>query len=118
MLEREAQLSPDVLETPLLHGLDDLGKKLILGAATLRRLNAGEALFSEGSPADTFFVVLRGALELRAVCRGDVNASLIRMAHRGDMLGEDAVLPNARRSGTASALKPSSVLEVSMTLFR
>lgn len=64
-------------ETPLFAGLEPDQLELIAGCGRLAAFEAGEELFSEGRPADVFYLVRHGriALELSAPGRGAMTIS-------------------------------------------
>lgn len=109
---------PDVVWTaPALSGVDARGRRELEAAGRLARLGSGEELFRAGDPSDSFFVVARGKVALRTVRRGDDGESELRTASPGQSLGEEAVVPAARRS-TAAASEDSVVAEVPVHVFR
>jgi Fe-S-cluster-containing dehydrogenase component/CRP-like cAMP-binding protein len=77
-----------VWSTPLLRDLDLRARREIEAAGSLRHLDVGQRLFEAGSPADALFVVAEGSVSLRAP---DDGAQILRSAHTGDALGEEAL---------------------------
>ncbi len=77
---------------PVLRGIDVRGRGELEGAGGLRELRQGELLFREGEPADAFFVVLGGAIELRGTRRGESETRTVRRVQRGETVGEEATL--------------------------
>ena len=59
-----------------------------LVAAGRERDAAGE-IYKDGEPGEAMFVVLAGAVELRATRRGDVAPTVLRTARTGDTFGEE-----------------------------
>ena len=70
-------------------------------AGRLVEVPAGATMYRDGDSSDSFFVVVRGAIELRAVRRGDEAASLLRKVRGGDAFGEEALLPGLPRRAAA-----------------
>jgi Fe-S-cluster-containing dehydrogenase component len=102
---------------PVLRGLDDAARRTLAAAARARSLAAGDVVFTELDPADAFYVVLEGAVELRAQRRGDEGRSLLRTAGPGDTFGEEALGDGEPgRRGQAVARQPSRVAELPAAL--
>jgi Fe-S-cluster-containing dehydrogenase component/CRP-like cAMP-binding protein len=80
-----------------LEGLDAAARATLEASGTLRALERGDTLFAPGEPADGFFVVDEGVVEVLAVRRGDAQVTAVRRAVAGDAVGEEAVV----RSGFA-----------------
>ena len=75
-----------------------------------RVLQAGELLFREGDPGTEAFQILEGALAMTVAGP----SGPIEIARRGvrDIVGEMAVVLDASRSATATAIEPSRVAVV------
>jgi len=73
-------------EVPLFEGLDDADLELLAGCAGNVHFEAGERLFREGDPADTFYVVRHGsvAIETFVPARGEV---MIETIEGGEVIG-------------------------------
>jgi len=100
------------LDAPLLRGIDAAGRAAIGAAAIRTSRRAGELIYRDGDAADSLFVVATGAIELRAIRRGDDAASVVRVARPGDSFGDEAILPGLPRRATAIALVAATVDEV------
>jgi CRP-like cAMP-binding protein len=70
---------------------------------------AGEMIFSEFEPGDTFYLIQSGRVELVKII-GDVEKTL-DILQPSEMFGEMAILENSPRSATAIALDQVKVLE-------
>jgi Fe-S-cluster-containing dehydrogenase component len=81
-------------------------------------LEPGAALFHNGDPADSVYVVVQGTLELSAVKRGDAEASELRQVRAGGTLGEEALVAGLKRAGVARAVNSASVAEAPAALLR
>ncbi|VVS95106.1 SLC13 family permease [Desulfoluna spongiiphila] len=77
-----------------------------------RRIEKGEALFKEGEPADTVFLVRDGAFSLSGEEVGEVCLWRRDPLASGGYLGQEAVLGARGYKVTAVALEPSSVIEI------
>lgn len=79
---------------------------------TALALDEGEELVAEGSPSDSFFLVLDGALDVR---RGD---TLLATLRTGDAAGEMGLLLEEPRSATLTARGATRVLRFAANDFR
>jgi Fe-S-cluster-containing dehydrogenase component/CRP-like cAMP-binding protein len=106
-------------ESPWLAGLDASARAQLEAAGAVRTLGQGEALFRPGQPADAFFVVAEGLLELRGSRRGASGVVTVRRAIAGDAVGEDAIVrPGAPRVAEATCTTDAVVVEVPLGVFR
>jgi MFS superfamily sulfate permease-like transporter len=99
-------------ECALLQGLDAGQAARLQAAMPMRRLQAGERLFSEGDAGDCLYVLTQGSITVRSAgAEGAQGAA----AHRyvsfspGMMLGEMAMLDGRGRSAGALADRPSQL---------
>ena len=108
-----------VWNAAVLRGVDARGRAEIQAAGALRVLAPGEVVFRAGEPADSFFVVAEGLLQVRAVRRGDVALHVLRQARTGDAFGEEGALRagGTRQTEAASEAK-SRVAEIPLNVFR
>jgi CRP-like cAMP-binding protein len=74
-----------------------------------RTYKAGEMIFSEFEPGDTFYLIQSGRVQLVKLV-GDLEKTL-DILQPSEMFGEMAILENSPRSATAIALDTVSVLE-------
>ena len=74
-----------------------------------RTFQAGEMIFSEFEPGDTFYLIQSGRVELVKII-GDIERTL-DVLQPSEMFGEMAILENSPRSATAIALDVVKVLE-------
>ena len=88
-----------------------------LVAAGRERDAAGE-IYKDGEPGEAMFVVLAGAVELRATRRGDVAPTVLRTARTGDTFGEEALLPGLARRTTAAGAAGTRVAEIASAVAR
>ena len=75
-------------------------------SASERLLAAGEVLITEGEAGDAYFVTAEGELDVRR------NGTSVRHLHRGEGVGEVALLTDVPRTATVIATGPSVVWEV------
>jgi CRP/FNR family transcriptional regulator, cyclic AMP receptor protein len=81
-----------------------------------RHFAVGEALFSEGDPANEAFLLQEGRVRLLKRVRM-VERSLI-VLKPGDLFGESALIDSAARNSTAVALSEGTALVLDRTTFR
>ena len=91
--------------------------RLIAFGAERRKLQAGQVLFREGSPADCAFVVATGRFELTRTGR-DGHAVSLGHAESGTLLGELAMVTAVNRTMTAIAPDNAEVIRINRPLFR
>ena len=94
-----------VLEARVFAGLGDAFAEQLAGCSQTAGFEAGETVFREGEPADTFYIVRRGrvALELYVPGRG---ALTIETIERGSVVGWSWLFPPYRWHFDARALTP------------
>lgn len=80
-----------------------------------RTFQAGEMIFSEFEPGNTFYLIQSGRVQLVKI-EGDV-ARTLDVLQPADMFGEMAILDNIPRSATAIALDTVQALEFSAQNF-
>lgn len=102
---------------PLFCDISEDKLRLIAFGAERRKLQAGQMLFREGSPADCAFVVAAGRFELSRTGKGGQSVPL-GFAERGTLLGELAMVTSVNRSMTAIAPDTAEVIRINRPLFR
>ena len=115
---RSATWPPVVWTTPVLRGLDELSRAALARAGRLVEHRAATTLYRDGDDSDSFFVVVGGVVELRAIRRGDETATLLRSARPGESFGEEALLPGIPRRLTATASEPVVLVEIPIAVFQ
>jgi signal transduction histidine kinase len=104
-------MSIDALRaSPLLAGLPDDELERLGVTCEPVRLAPGERLIAEGTPGDSFFVVLAGELEVTK--RSGESEVPLAVIGRGEMTGEMAVLEGGVRSGSVTARTEAEVLRI------
>jgi len=78
-------------------------------------LGTGQALFREGDPATTAFLLESGTLRVTAERNGV--PMLLGDLHAGALIGEMAVIDDSPRTGTAIALEPSVLTAIDRDQF-
>ena len=105
----------DLRKSPLFQGLSDDELQRLMDNARPVALRAGEVLIKQGDPGDTAFVVMKGVFEITK----QSGQSLIKIDVRnpGDVLGEMALLSQAPRSATVTAVTDCETLCISKQAF-
>jgi CRP-like cAMP-binding protein len=87
---------------------------LAIGSET-RNVGPGEVLFRAGDPADAGYVIQEGSFSLTAEALPPDQQT--KIATRGTLLGEYALFTNTKRTTTAVALAPATVMRIPRSLF-
>ena len=97
---------------PYFRGLADHELAALARSPGLRlwRLERGATLFAEGAPADSAFVVVRGAFEVTRL-RGQRRLRLATVGP-GRLLGEFSLVDGGPRTATCTSAEPALVLEI------
>ena len=99
----------------LFEGLDDDDLGRIRDISQPLTLEAGETLFEEGEKGETFFVIIKGGIELsKSSAKGSQKLAVLRA---GQAFGEMALLNRAPRSASARAVGSTSMLTISHDAF-
>lgn len=95
---------------PLLDGLSEQDRQLVLASTRRRRFARREIVFHQGDLGDDFHLVVRGRLAVQASTPlGDVVTLVV--VGPGDFFGELALLdPDSRRNATVVGLEPAETL--------
>jgi CRP-like cAMP-binding protein len=71
---------------PIFQKMSDSELDDVLSRASSRRYPQGEAVFEQGAPATTFFVLLHGRLKVTQLT-ADGQQVIVRMVNPGDLFG-------------------------------
>jgi len=96
-------------ETPLFGGLKDPELDQIARISVHRRYEKGEIIFSEGDPADGFFVVVDGRVKIYKVS-SEGKEQILHIFGKSHPFGEVPVFAGQRFPAIAQAIAPSRVL--------
>ncbi|MCB0200094.1 MAG: cyclic nucleotide-binding domain-containing protein [Anaerolineae bacterium] len=103
-------------QMPLFSAMSRDEIELLAGRLQPRQIKAGRDIVRQGDPADDFFVVASGQVEVIVQDEQGANETVNRLA-RGDYFGELALLRTAVRSATCRAVTTSQVLALSRADF-
>jgi len=98
-----------IAQQPFFKGLDSQQLQLLTGSALEMKFETGAILFQEGSPANRFYLILTGRVELTAEME-DGNAIPIQTLGPGDDLGWSWLFPPYSIHFTARALEPTTAI--------
>jgi len=102
---------------PLFADLSETELQLLAGELTRVQFKKGDAIFFEGDPGQTLYVVESGHVRIYLHCE-DGQETSVNVCTRGDIFGELAVIDGLPRSASAIALEDSVVLALSREQFR
>ncbi|MEO7113957.1 MAG: cyclic nucleotide-binding domain-containing protein, partial [Polyangiaceae bacterium] len=110
--------SDRIWDASALRGVDERGRAEIEAAGRIENLKKGAKAFSIGEPADDFFVVEDGEIEVRAVPRGEENVRVLRRVVAGEVFGEESMLrAGASRQMEAITAKGARIARVPVGIF-
>lgn len=89
--------------------MPDVELDRLLQHASSRRFAQGEAVFEQGGPADSFYLLLHGRLKVTQVTE-DGQQIIVRVVHPGDLFGFAKALQRIDYPGTATAVAESLAL--------
>ncbi len=93
----------------LFAALDEGALELVCGLAR-RRLDPGQAVFDEGDPSHTMYVILEGEVEIvKATAAGPLRVASLGP---GEWFGEVGLIGVSRRVATARALRAARLVEI------
>lgn len=93
-------LEEQLRKISLFAGLDDDSLKLLTMRFRRRKFGAGEALFHEGDPGQTLYIVLTGSVLIQRVTK-DMETVHIAQRNAGEHFGEMALFDDLPRSADA-----------------
>jgi NTE family protein/lysophospholipid hydrolase len=102
---------------PLFGSLTDEQLHLLEEEAEWIDLECGKALFHQGDPGDSFFVLMSGTMGV-VVTGGGRETQTVDRIRRGEIIGEMALLSDEDRSASVVALRDSELIRFSKDKFR
>lgn len=97
------------MQAPLFSALDAEGAAALRASMTQVRASKGDAIFSEGDPADRMYVIIEGKVTLGQTS-SDGRESLLAVLGPGEMFGELSLFDPGQRASTATALTDVTAL--------
>ena len=98
-----------IAEQPFFKGLNSQQLQLLAASALEMKFETGAIIFEEGSPANRFFLILKGGVELSSEME-DRNVISIQTLGPGDDLGWSWLFPPYSMHFTARALEPTTTI--------
>lgn len=83
---------------------------MLLGAGKEESYRNGGTIFRRGDPADSFYVILQGKVEVYS--KAGRRIKRIKILQSGDILGEGAALRHLPRSAWVRAITPAKLLRI------
>jgi len=93
-------------------GLDDSELEEMAELTEFHTYPAGHVLCTEGEFEDVLYIVADGNAEIIKKTTDDDEDRILRIASKGDMVGEMALIQNAPRAATVRAINECTVLEM------
>ncbi len=88
----------------------------LMAGGEVKHYPAGEILCHEGANEDVFYIILQGEVEVTKVINNR-EARFLKRLGAGDFFGEMALIHNAPRAATVTAISPLTVLEINRQAF-
>ena len=101
---------------PLFEGLSEDNVDRLAQQLVAQQFDQGSAIFEEGDPGDRFFVIVRGVVEVSV--ETDAGARVIAHLEDGDFFGEMALLDDAPRNATVTAVTSTTTLSLDRDQFQ
>ncbi|MBV9326690.1 MAG: anion permease [Chloroflexi bacterium] len=101
----------------MFRGLDRIALAKLAGHIEPVRVHDGEALFFQGDPGDALYLISRGAYGVYARSSESSDEVLLQRLHRGEAIGEIALLTDEPRSSTIRGEGDGEVLRLPKARF-
>ena len=110
-------LEPVLAAHRFFHGLDPAFLQILVGCSKNIRFASGDIVFTEGEPADWFYLLRAGrvTLEMAVPGRGHV---VVQTVEEGEVLGWSWLFPPYRWTVTARATEPTRVVAMDGSCLR
>lgn len=87
----------------------------MIASGSIRSFPPGLLIFQEGSVDSTFYIIVDGEVEVIKVINDDVR--MLNRLKPGDFFGEMAIIDDALRSATVTAIETTTTLEIDKEAF-
>ncbi len=101
----------------LFQELDRVPLEILAGQFVAQRLGAGKLVFEEGEPADAFYIIARGSVDVH-LRDADGGERWLATLQDGDFFGEVALLEGIPRTATVRTRAPSTLLALDRERFQ
>ncbi|MCJ7624727.1 MAG: cyclic nucleotide-binding domain-containing protein [Anaerolineaceae bacterium] len=111
----QGTVSPHILQKAF-PGMTEGEAREMIASGALRSFPPGMLICLEGAMDSTFYIIVDGEVEVTKV----INDDEIRMLNRlkpGDFFGEMAIIDDAPRAATVTAIEPTTTLEIDKEAF-
>jgi CRP/FNR family cyclic AMP-dependent transcriptional regulator len=99
------------MEWPFLAAVPEEDARQLLATARRRTFARGEVVFHRGDPADTLHLIRKGRFAVRIITPL-ADEAILSVLSPGDFFGELALIADAPRTATVSALEPAETLSI------
>lgn len=104
-------------DVPLFAGLQPGALETAMRATAVVPMSAGQVVIRQGDPADRFYVLLSGQVEVTQVPEGSGQPSVLRQMGPPEFFGEIGLLSNVPRTATVTALTDGRLLALDAAPF-
>jgi CRP/FNR family transcriptional regulator, cyclic AMP receptor protein len=112
-----ASAAPEGLaQVALFASLDDAQRDALAAVCQVRTLKSGQVLFHQGDPGHALYLIRSGRVKIARLAPSG-QETILHLAGPGECLGEMALLDEAPRSASATALEPVEALMLSHEAF-
>ncbi|OGP95407.1 MAG: hypothetical protein A2157_18470 [Deltaproteobacteria bacterium RBG_16_47_11] len=102
----------DLKETDLFKGLETKQLQLLGKHFTEKNFQAGEAVFSQGGPAQNLYILLEGEVTLGIKAKGEVDITAYSVGKKGETFGLSSLIKPYRNNVSATCTKKTTVLSI------
>lgn len=114
---RQIMMTETLRRAPMFADVDPESLRRIVAGSRLQKVDRGDYLFHEAEPADGFYVVHTGAINVHRVTE-DGREQVIRVFYPGESLGEVVLVGDQSYPASAKASESSQVILIPTTFFR
>jgi len=105
-------LREHLAHVPMLAGLPPARLEAAMGQSTVVSISAGQVVVRQGEPADRFYVIADGSVDVTQHLVPGGPERILRRMTRGEFFGEIGLLRGGRRAATATALETGTLLSL------
>lgn len=106
-----SEITPFEILRSAFPGIREVEAREMVDVGSVRQYEAGTVLCREGAIEDKFYIILDGQVEVTKEM-SNLEQKLMKRLEAGDFFGEMALIHNAPRAATVTAVTPVSVLEI------
>ena len=117
MLQQNHPSIEELRTLPLFEGISDNVLMAILSGLYVKTFGKKKLLYVQGNRIDTCYIVLDGAVKI-FLESANGSESILGIATKGDILGDAAILENARFPTSAQTAEKVTVITIPVSVFR